>query len=82
MLLGTPVSRELPRTLQAELDDVRTDPALARQGAAEERYGLATPKESAVSEGEGFDEVEDDGYLEQARGKERLSPHVTSGKRR
>ena len=75
MLLGTPVSRELPRTLQAELDDVRTDPALARQGAAEERYGLATPKESAVSEGEGFDEVEDDGYLEQARGKEiRLSP--------
>jgi drug/metabolite transporter (DMT)-like permease len=72
MLLGTPVSRELPRTLQAELDDVRTDPALARQGAAEERYGLATPKESAVSEG--YDEVEDDGYLEQARGKERLSP--------
>jgi hypothetical protein len=53
------VSRELPRTLQAELVDVRTDPALARQGAAEERYGLATPKESAVSEGEGFDEFED-----------------------
>jgi hypothetical protein len=73
------VSRELPRTLQAELDDVRTDPALARQGAAEERYGLATPKESAVSEGEGLDEVEDDGYLEQARGARK---GFTSGKRR
>jgi len=43
-LFGTPVSREMPRTLQAELDDVRRDPALVRQGEAEERDGLATPK--------------------------------------
>mmetsp|Transcript_1115 Transcript_1115/g.3068 ORF Transcript_1115/g.3068 Transcript_1115/m.3068 type:complete len:372 (-) Transcript_1115:134-1249(-) len=46
-VFGTPVSRELPRTLQAEIADVRTDPSLAKGGVADEREGLATPKGGA-----------------------------------
>ena len=38
------VSRELPRTARAEIEDVREDPSLARGGLTGEREGLATPK--------------------------------------
>ena len=49
-VFGTPVSRELPRSRQQEIDDVRKDALAEGTARDEERNGLATPRREELPE--------------------------------
>ena len=54
-VFGTPVSRELPKSTRAEIEEVRKEAMAERTGEDEERNGLATPTKGPDREEE--DEV-------------------------